>query len=184
MRRQIASYRQDPEDNDAWVAVLDCHHGRHLRHEPPLRDRAWVLDPAERQARLGAEVDCLKCDRLELPDGLVSYKQTAVFTEETLPAGLRRAHTTKAGVWGWIEVLEGAVDYVVSPPVSATFRLSAGPAWPPAPSPASWEGSEPWRGVVAPQHPHHLELIGPVRLRVVFLRADPAAAAPVPARRG
>ena len=178
MRRHIASYRQDPEDNDAWVAVLDCHHGRHLRHEPPLRDRAWVLDPAERQARLGTEVDCLKCDRLELPEGLVAYKQTAVFTEETLPAGLRRAHTTKAGVWGWIEVLEGAVDYVVSAPVSATFRLSAGPAWP------LTAASPPWRGVVAPEHPHHLELLGPVRLRVVFLRADPAAPGPMPARPG
>ncbi len=153
MQRAMVSYRRDPEDNDAWVAVLDCWHGRHLRHEPPLRERSWVLDPAERTARLGTLVDCLKCDRLELPDDLVAYKHTPIFTELTLPAGLKKAHSTKAGVWARVEIIEGEVDYVASAPVSETFRLD--PSCP---------------GIVAPQHLHHLELLGPVRLRVAFLR--------------
>ena len=32
----------------------------------------------------------------------MSYKSTPVFDETTLPAGLRREHRTKAGVWGII----------------------------------------------------------------------------------
>jgi tellurite resistance-related uncharacterized protein len=36
-----------------------------------------------------------------------AYRCTPVFDENTLPAGLRRAHRTKPGVWGAIRVLEG-----------------------------------------------------------------------------
>lgn len=36
--------------------------------------------------------------------GLVLYKSTPVIDESKLPAGLRRAHRIKAGVWGVINV--------------------------------------------------------------------------------
>ena len=39
------------------------------------------------------------------------YKSTPVFDENTLPAGLRKEHRTKAGVWGVIRVLEGRLRY-------------------------------------------------------------------------
>jgi tellurite resistance-related uncharacterized protein len=48
----------------------------------------------------------------------VPYKCTSVFDENTLPAGLRREHRTKPGVWGIIRVLEGRLRYQVLDPVS------------------------------------------------------------------
>jgi tellurite resistance-related uncharacterized protein len=47
----------------------------------------------------------------ELPPGLVAYKRTPEFDENTLPAGLKKAHSTKAGVWGVIHILEGRLIY-------------------------------------------------------------------------
>ena len=35
------------------------------------------------------------------------YRSTPVFDEVSLPQALRRDHSTKAGVWGVIQVLEG-----------------------------------------------------------------------------
>ena len=46
------------------------------------------------------------------------YKSTPVFDETTLPAGLRREHRTKTGVWGVIRVLEGRLRYEVLEPAS------------------------------------------------------------------
>ena len=46
-----------------------------------------------------------------LPPDVVPYRRTAEFTEATIPAGLRRRHTTQPGVWGRICVLEGALRY-------------------------------------------------------------------------
>jgi hypothetical protein len=42
------------------------------------------------------------------------YRRTPVFDENTLPAGLRRAHRTKPGVWGVIRVLARFSDQVDS----------------------------------------------------------------------
>jgi len=50
-----------------WVALLACHHRQHVRHQPPFRDRPWVLDAGEREARVGSMLDCPLCDRAELP---------------------------------------------------------------------------------------------------------------------
>ncbi len=47
----------------------------------------------------------------ELPAGLTAYKQTSVFDQDSLPAGLRREHRTKAGVWALIHVVEGSLRY-------------------------------------------------------------------------
>ncbi|MGC2189855.1 MAG: DUF1971 domain-containing protein, partial [Candidatus Sulfotelmatobacter sp.] len=45
------------------------------------------------------------------PSSKVPYRCTPIFDETTLPAGLRREHRTKAGVWGVIRVLEGRLRY-------------------------------------------------------------------------
>ena len=42
-----------------------------------------------------------------MPAGLAAYKRTPTFDQDTLPAGLRREHRTKAGVW--------ALDRAASP---------------------------------------------------------------------
>jgi len=46
-----------------------------------------------------------------LPPGIVPYRRTPIFTETTLPAGLRRRHQTKPGTWGLIVVLEGRLRF-------------------------------------------------------------------------
>jgi tellurite resistance-related uncharacterized protein len=92
-----------------------------------------------------------------LPPDLVPYARTAEFTESTLPAGLRRAHTTKEGAWALIHVLEGRLAYRVTDPRRAASEtiLSA--------------GGEP--GIVEPTILHEVEPAGPVRFYVEFLRA-------------
>jgi tellurite methyltransferase len=42
-----------------------------------------------------------------------SPKRTPEFTEATVPQGLLRDHSTKAGVWAQIRVLEGTLRYHV-----------------------------------------------------------------------
>lgn len=45
------------------------------------------------------------------PEGLVAYKRTPDFTEITVPSGLLRSHSTKAGVWAKIHVLSGRLRF-------------------------------------------------------------------------
>ena len=68
------------------------------------------------------------------PSSKVPYKCTPIFDETTLPAGLRREHRTKAGVWGAIRVLEGRLRYQVLEPNSEVI-LEPGPSRPPAARP-------------------------------------------------
>jgi hypothetical protein len=60
MDRQIVTFRQDGVGD--WVAVLDCGHGQHVRHNPPMVERPWVLDPAGRARFIGYTLDCRICD--------------------------------------------------------------------------------------------------------------------------
>lgn len=66
--RAIVGFHQDDEGH--WVAELECGHGQHVRHDPPLVSREWVLTPAGRAARLGARLACRRC--LEDPPALDS----------------------------------------------------------------------------------------------------------------
>ncbi len=61
--RAIVGFRQDDELH--WVAELSCGHGQHVRHDPPLVTRPWVLTEAGRTGRLGVELPCLRCLRGE-----------------------------------------------------------------------------------------------------------------------
>ena len=60
MKRKIVAFDKDEENN--WRAELDCGHFQHVRHKPPLVSREWVLSEAGRQEKLGAELDCKKCE--------------------------------------------------------------------------------------------------------------------------
>jgi len=66
MQRAIVGYHLDAEGHH--VADLACGHGQHLRHNPPWENRAWVLNEKARQARIGAFLNCVKCDRGEDED--------------------------------------------------------------------------------------------------------------------
>ena len=69
-----------------------------MRHRPPWEQRPWVIDPAERAARVGAPTECPLCDLMPtLPAGAREYKRTATWSETTIPAGLLKDHRTKQG---------------------------------------------------------------------------------------
>lgn len=85
-----------------------------------------------------------------LPPDVEAYRSTNVFSEETLPAGLRKNHSTKAGVWAVIHVEEGRLRYCV-PAWNYDKILEAGQ-----------------QDIVAPQVVHYVEPQGKVRMFVVF----------------
>lgn len=60
MKKSITGWRQD-EMGD-WVAVLACGHGQHVRHEPPLTFRPWVLSEEGRASFWGYELNCKRCE--------------------------------------------------------------------------------------------------------------------------
>ena len=66
MKQSITGYHRDQEG--VWVAELGCGHDRHVRHRPPFVNRPWVASPNGRDAMLGQELDCAKCDRGEPVD--------------------------------------------------------------------------------------------------------------------
>jgi hypothetical protein len=63
MKRRIVGFHQDEENH--WVADLECGHGQHVRHQPPMTTRLWVLTQEGRSGHLGTELDCKKCDEGE-----------------------------------------------------------------------------------------------------------------------
>ncbi len=66
MKRKITGFHLD-EEND-WVAELECHHGQHVRHKPPFINRPWVVSEMGRTSKLGNQLNCLKCDQGEPED--------------------------------------------------------------------------------------------------------------------
>jgi len=133
------------------VELLDCGHQGPMHHEP-LGDRQ-ASDAPGHADRTGEQVDCRKCDRMELPEGAEAYKTTAWWTHETVPKGVLGNHRTRPGTWGRVEVAEGRIRYVAGLPAPADAVLEAGDI-----------------GIVVPEHTHHVELMGPSRFRVVFLK--------------
>lgn len=91
----------------------------------------------------------------QIPVDCVLYKQTPVFTESTVPAGLLKRHKTKTGVWGKIVVLEGTLTYRILEPVIESYELS----------PVQ-------EGVVEPTVPHEVALLGPVKFCVEFFTRE------------
>lgn len=87
-----------------------------------------------------------------LPSGLIAYRRTPVFNQDTIPAGLRREHRTKAGVWAVITVLEGELRFRTIEPISQTLISPGVP------------------GIVAPEQPHQVDPHGAVRFFVEFYR--------------
>ncbi len=64
MKRRIVGFHQDDEGH--WVADLECGHTQHVRHNPPLSERPWVLTETGRATRVGLELHCTMCDSAEL----------------------------------------------------------------------------------------------------------------------
>ncbi|MAT64996.1 MAG: pressure-regulated protein [Gammaproteobacteria bacterium] len=66
MRRPIVGFQRDEEGH--WVAELACGHLQHVRHNPPWIERPWVTTAAGRRSKIGARLNCTKCDRGESRD--------------------------------------------------------------------------------------------------------------------
>ncbi|MGI9476264.1 MAG: DUF1971 domain-containing protein [Hyphomicrobiaceae bacterium] len=88
-----------------------------------------------------------------LPEDVAPYKRTPLFTEVTVPDGLRREHATKAGVWGLIHVESGRLRYEIA---GAGSAVELGPDDAP--------------GVIEPEVLHSVTPIGAVRFFVEFHR--------------
>jgi tellurite resistance-related uncharacterized protein len=97
---------------------------------------------------------------LALPADVRPYRKTGVFSEATVPAGLLKAHTTKAGAWAMIHVLEGRLLYRIADPRRPASRVVLTPDGPP--------------GVVEPTILHEVTPVGPVRFYVEFHRREAA----------
>ena len=74
---------------------------------------------------------------------------TPEVSENSIPASLLRAHSTKAGIWGKIVAIEGRLRYRILEPEVEEIELS--PARP---------------GIMEPEVSHEVETVGPVRFRV------------------
>lgn len=66
MKQKITGFEKDDEGH--WRAILECGHRQHVRHDPPLLSREWVLTPEGRNSRVGFELYCKRCD--EEPNSL------------------------------------------------------------------------------------------------------------------
>ncbi len=151
MQRPIVAFETDADAD--WVARLSCGHPQHVRHNPPFVIREWVTTAQGRDAKLGTSLDCLRCDQFELPESFAAYKRTPEFDETTAPGGLRRDHSTKAGVWAKIVVIDGRLRYCVDA-LNTDVELS-----------------QDRIGIVVPEVLHHVEPVGAVRFYVEFYRA-------------
>ena len=60
MKRRITGFNKDDEGD--WRAILECRHYQHVRHDPPLTVREWVITESGRNSKLGCELECRKCE--------------------------------------------------------------------------------------------------------------------------
>jgi len=149
----IAGFEQD--DEGAWVALLDCGHRQHMRHQPPWQSRPWVTTERGRAAHVGLPLPCPWCRMPVLPSDAEEYRRTDRFEAETTPKGLLKRHRLKAGSWGEIVVTRGRVLYVLED--DGDLGLALTPDRP---------------GVVAPERPHHVTPEPNAQFYVRFLRRD------------
>lgn len=84
------------------------------------------------------------------------YKITPVWDQDTLPAAIRHEHSTKAGTWGVLRVLEGEVTLVFVDPAAAVRVTPDAPA------------------LIPPEAVHHVELNGAMKMQVEFHHSRPA----------
>lgn len=89
---------------------------------------------------------------------LEPYRRSQIFDQTTLPTGLLKRHATKAGTWAVIKIIEGQV----------VLHYDGETALP------SRHLHQSMPGFIAPLQPHHLELVGPVRLQIEFFDRSPS----------
>jgi hemoglobin len=88
-----------------------------------------------------------------LPDGFEAYARSPEFKSESLPAKLQAGHATKAGTWGVLNLLEGALLYRLEPPETDERLVKAGETV-----------------VIESEVAHRVQFIEPGRMFVEFYR--------------
>ena len=152
MIRSIDGFHADREGD--WVAELSCFHSQHIRHQPPFRQRPWVLDTDGRASHIGSAVECALCDLHEFPEDLTILGRAGPWNQGSVPDSLRHAHRTPEGQWGRLVIHHGAVDFQFEPEGRATatsIHLDAGSHQP-----------------IPPGMPHRVIVIGPVEVELEF----------------
>lgn len=91
----------------------------------------------------------------KLPHNAEAYGRSPDFTFDNLPDKLRSAHSTKAGTWGLLHVLEGKIRFELEPPKTGTREA--------VPSETI---------VIEPEVLHHVELLEPGRFFIEFYRCS------------
>lgn len=87
---------------------------------------------------------------MEWPSTLIPYNRTEEFDQDSVPDSLLSEHSTKAGVWAMIRVVEGSMELNVGDEVEELHPKNP--------------------GFVEPEASHHLKIDGPVRFFVEFYR--------------
>ena len=59
MLQKIIGFHRDEEQH--WVAELECGHTQHVRHTPPWINRPWVTTAEGRERFLGQQLVCKRC---------------------------------------------------------------------------------------------------------------------------
>lgn len=89
MDQRITGFHKDDEDH--WVAELECGHNQHVRHNPPWTLRPWTQSGEGRRATLGQTLACRKCDTAAPRDRPVQDPRSGTNVAATAP----RAASTK-----------------------------------------------------------------------------------------
>lgn len=92
-------------------------------------------------------------NQISLPDGLEFQRVTNVFTAETVPAGLLKAHRIADGVWGLLKVEQGSVFFIEEVEDGRSVRVGVGD-----------------HHVIQPKVPHRVEPSEDARFMIEFYR--------------
>lgn len=84
-----------------------------------------------------------------------SYRSTPVFTTDSLPMALRREHSLKAGVWGKLTLISGALCYTDVATGEET-RLVSGDS-----------------KIIPPESLHYVAPLGAMEMRIDFYDHQP-----------
>lgn len=151
--RAIIGFDVDAEGDP--IAILSCGHPQHVRHRPPFIMRAWVTTEEGRRSMLGERLNCVRCERFELPMHFVVHRKTRLLTERDIE-GRVRLHRTDSGIWARITVLDGRVRYASEmPSIDVVLGMGA-------------------RAVVVPEAAYRVEPLGRARFFIEYLRAPGA----------
>lgn len=89
----------------------------------------------------------------DLPTNVEKYAESPEFTEKNVPAKLTSIHNTKAGVWGRLCILDGRLKYIIPGPPLKACIIESGQT-----------------GIIRPEEPHRVEIIGFVRFKIEFCK--------------